>query len=524
MQHEHRCAVADAVLRDDKSQISTPDFALRREHLHSATLLTAARQRPGQLGTVLSMGSGMRVVVIGAGPIGLAAAAMFARAGAETVIFDRDPQPAPTDVEEAWNNWKRPGVAQFRQAHLLLPLGRSTLDRRLPGAVSTLRSEGAYTVNPAMHPPPGISDWETTDDDMRHEIVNARRPVIEAAIARAAEAESNLEIRRGVGIDSLVAGPAAGDGIAHVAGVRTTDGDVLTTDLVVDAMGRRSRMPDFLEEMGARRPVEETEDSRFAYYTQFYRRDNGLPEDFSPGLHPKGSISLLVIPADNGTWSVTVYTSSSDRPLRALRDPAVHRRVVAAHRGFESWVSGEPDGDIDVMAGVVDRQRSFVDEDGPFATGVIPIGDAWACTNPSLGRGISLGLLQASLSVDAAMANADDPGSLIDACHRANSEQMDPWHRATLQRDRARVAEMEAIIAGADPEPPSPFERGLYAASGADGGVFRRLLEVSGLFMTDSEAFGDDAIRTSILEAAADLPPPVATGLPRERLLELVAS
>ena len=469
------------------------------------------------------MSAGLRVVVVGAGPVGLATGAMFADAGADTIVFERDPDTPRSDTEDTWHNWRRPGVAQFRQAHLLLPLGRWILDHRLPSAVSIMRSADAYVVNRAHHPPPSLSDWQPSDDDARHEVVNARRPVIESSIAEAAAAYPNLEIRRGVGVDSLVLGQASTSGVPHVSGVRTTEGDIVTTDLVVDAMGRRSRMPDLIEEIGARRPAEENEDSRFAYYTQFYRRGpNGLPDEFSPGLQPKGSISLLVIPADNDTWSVTVYTTSSDRPMRKLKDPRVHRQVVAAHPGFESWVDGEPDGDIDVMAGVVDRRRSFVDEHGPVVTGVIPVGDAWACTNPSLGRGMSLGLMQASLNVDAVLAHSDDPLSLVEACNSVNRERMDPWHRETLLRDRKRVAEMEAIIAGAEPEPPTPFESGLYAAAGQDAAVFRRLLEVTGLFMTDSEAFGDEAIMASVHQAAAELPPPSATGLPREELLELV--
>jgi hypothetical protein len=29
----------------------------------------------------------------------------------------------------------------------------------------------------------------------------------------------------------------------------------------------------------------------------------------------------------------------------------------------------------------------------PVATGIVSVGDAWACTNPSLGRGITMGLM-----------------------------------------------------------------------------------------------------------------------------------
>ena len=48
------------------------------------------------------------------------------------------------------------------------------------------------------------------------------------------------------------------------------------------------------------------------------------------------------------------------------------------------------------MAKIEDRQRTFVIDGVPVATGVIPLADAWACTNPSLGRGISMGMLHAA--------------------------------------------------------------------------------------------------------------------------------
>jgi hypothetical protein len=65
-----------------------------------------------------------------------------------------------------------------------------------------------------------------------------------------------VEVRRGVAIAGLTAGPSARTGIPHVTGVRTKDGEVVTADLVVDMTGRRSALPGWLEGVGARRPDE----------------------------------------------------------------------------------------------------------------------------------------------------------------------------------------------------------------------------------------------------------------------------
>jgi hypothetical protein len=64
--------------------------------------------------------------------------------------------------------------------------------------------------------------------------------------------------------------------------------------------------------------------------------------------------------------------------------------------GTHSGLNGEPITDVLSMAGISDRYRRFVLDGVPVATGIISVGDSWACTNPSLGRGITLGLLHHS--------------------------------------------------------------------------------------------------------------------------------
>ena len=59
------------------------------------------------------------------------------------------------------------------------------------------------------------------------------------------------------------------------------------------------------------------------------------------------------------------------------------------------------------MAKIEDRIRSLVVDGRPVATGVLTVGDSWACTNPSVGRGISIGMLHAVALRDTLHARAD---------------------------------------------------------------------------------------------------------------------
>jgi hypothetical protein len=101
---------------------------------------------------------------------------------------------------------------------------------------------------------------------------------------------------------------------------------------VVDAMGRRSPLPAWLTEAGAGPLHEEAEDCGFIYYTRFFRSaDRSCPEPRTPTLvTPLGSLSILTLPSDRETWSVTFFVSSGDRPLKRLRDAKLGTAAVAA--------------------------------------------------------------------------------------------------------------------------------------------------------------------------------------------------
>ena len=94
--------------------------------------------------------------------------------------------------------------------------------------------------------------------------------------------------------------------------MRTTTGERVAGDLVVDAMGRRSRAAGWLADAGARPVHEETEDAGFVYYTRYFRGRDAARADRPAAHGDAASISVLTLPGDNDTWSVTVYIASGD--------------------------------------------------------------------------------------------------------------------------------------------------------------------------------------------------------------------
>jgi 2-polyprenyl-6-methoxyphenol hydroxylase-like FAD-dependent oxidoreductase len=466
-----------------------------------------------------------RIVLAGGGICGSAAALMLARDGHDVVVLDRDPAPVPADVEAAWS-WSRRSVAQFRIAHLMLPGGHQVVRRELPDVAARLLAAGGLRWNPVEDALPAIPGATARDDDDRFTAVTARRPSIEWAFASTLDEEPHVDVRRGVALEGFVTGPDVVDGAPHVIGVRTTAGEEVVGDLVVDATGRRSATVDWLAALGARAPIEVSEDLGFTYTGRFWRSPDGtVPEARAAGLSPCGSISLLTIPSDNGTWSTTIYTASDDAPLRAVRDPATFERVWRAFPDHAHWLDGAPISDVTSMSGTVDRSRRFVVDGRPVATGVLTIADAHACTNPSIGRGMTLGLLHTVVMRDAVRAHLDDPAALALAFDAATEAEIHPWHAATADLDRARMVELRAAIDGVtvEPSPEAAIAGALAAAVRTDEDALRWFSEMLACLALPAEVMSRPGVFERVLELALDPQPSAPYGPDRRQLLELLA-
>jgi 2-polyprenyl-6-methoxyphenol hydroxylase-like FAD-dependent oxidoreductase len=455
-----------------------------------------------------------RIVVLGAGVCGLAAALMLRRDGHDVTLLERDPAPVPASTEDACERWERAGVTQFRQAHFLQPLGRSVLDEELPDVRDALLAAGAVRFDPLRLMPPWIADRRPRPGDERFVTITARRPVIEHTLARVAQEE--LDVRRGVEVERLVS-----NGVPRIAGVRTATGESLLADLVVDAMGRRSRLPAWLADAGACSMHEESERSGFLYYTRFFRGER--PRLLGPLLMPVGTISLLTLPGDGDTWSVTVLGAAGDRPLKRLRKVEAWTAVVRACPLQAHWLEGEPITEVLGMGAVVDRYRRLVADRGPAASGVALLGDSYACTNPSLGRGMALGLRHAQLLRDT--LREEEPRRFAEAWDAATEAELTPWYRNAVQHDRERLREIDALRQGL--ERPRPAGRqaavraALMPAAMCDPDVLRAML-AERCCLGSPTALDEPELAERVLELARDAEPAPLVGPDRKQLLALL--
>jgi hypothetical protein len=205
----------------------------------------------------------------------------------------------------------------------------------------------------------------------------------------------------------------------------------------------------------------------------------------------------------------------------------VWSRIIAGFPLIAHWQDGEAISGVDVMAKIEDRHRAYVVEGFPVATGVVAIADSWACTNPSVGRGASIGMLHATVLRDVLRAHAlDDRVGFVQAFDAATRESVEGYYRDTLSFDRHRLAEIEAQMAGAVYDPDDPgwrLGRALETAASVDPECLRAMLDVISVLGRSAEVLARPGMTDRVLASTGAGGGAPAPGPTRAELLAIVA-
>jgi 2-polyprenyl-6-methoxyphenol hydroxylase-like FAD-dependent oxidoreductase len=327
-----------------------------------------------------------RAVVLGGSVAGLLAARVLSDHAAEVVVIERD-DPDVTGV--------RPGVPQATQVHVLLDGGRVQLDRWFPGFSQEMVDAGAVlstdgTVDMYLD---GVRKVPAPD-----EILSSSRTFLETHLRARALALPNVRLVR-ARARGLMFTPD------RVTGARyTADGDPedritdLPADLVVDAMGRSSRLSDWLEEAGWPRPPLRRIGIDLGYATaNFSRTDDTVDVTtvhaaVQPGGGRRPGVSVLTAVEDH-RWSILLSGFAADRPTGDPEDFRARCRELPPI--FAQVADGCPlIGPVQTYRQADSRRRDF--HAVPLPGGIIAVGDAVASFNPVYGQGMSSAALHAS--------------------------------------------------------------------------------------------------------------------------------
>ena len=434
---------------------------------------------------------------------GLLAAKVLSGHYEEVVIIERD------EFQERPAN--RPGVPQDHHPHRLQDLGKGILEALFPGWREDLLAQGAYErEGKEMHliSPLAALQFPYEKDE------GCSRPLLEWVIRRRVAAEPRIQVLQGHVAVSLLT-KKAGSKLA-VSGVevrkqRSGGSRDLEAALVVDASGRYTRLPEWLEELGFGKPVAEILHTRLAYSTRYYRIPDSLKDRYSTVLI-EGDPSLaegsgVFSPIEGGVAETTIYGAGGHYPPV---DPERYERAAAKliHPMLAEIIAQlEPVGNPRGFR-VSECRLNQYGEMPEWPSGLLAIGDSVCNFDPIYGQGISV-----------AAAEAMEMGKAL----RKAAKENGPIREHELQRRFGRIIlpAWWTIVVADLRWPGVTYEgslsgRGIrfcqeyldivrrQALQGGDMELFGLLMGVQGLDAPPSSLFGEEAVRMVVSRSKQD--------------------
>lgn len=348
---------------------------------------------------------GRHAIVIGASMGGLLAARALADYYDEVTVLERD------DLTDA--NEPRKGVPQGRHAHGLLARGREVLEQLFPGFSEEMVGQGAIfgdVVDEVLWFNHGVY-LNNTPSRLQGLLIS--RPMLENSVRRRVLQLPNIRLR----LQSDAAQPAFDRAGNRVIGVRVDarDGsggaaEQLAADFVVDASGRGSHSPAWLDAEGYGRPREESIQVNIGYTTRLYRR---RPEHLGGKLaavlaacRPDWRVGAILAQEDN-RWIVTLGGYFGDYAPADGVDFIEFARSLQKPEIFEVIRGAEPLTPPTTYQFNANLRRHY-EELTRFPQGYLAFGDALCSFNPIYGQGMTVAGMEALALHDCLAAGPQD--------------------------------------------------------------------------------------------------------------------
>lgn len=369
-------------------------------------------------------------VVIGGSLAGLLSARVLSDYFSRVTVVERDVYPEAIEA--------RRGVPQSHHLHALLQRGKQILEQFFPGLSEELVADGAPVVDVANDvawlTPAG---WGVRFPS-NMAAISFSRSLLDWHVRRRVRQIPNVAFIEGCDVEGLVAEAGTVRGVA----LRSDEdgGHVLPADFVVDASGRRSRAPKWLESLGYDAPPETVINARLGYASRLFRGvgsfkigalDTGAACTFIQAAPPHHKRGGIIFPIENGLWILTIVGGDADYPpsdeagflefVRSLRSPIIYDAVKNA----------EPVTPVHTYRATENRRRHY-EQLKRLPERFVVIGDAACAFNPVYGQGMSTAAIGAeALASLLAVRRGDLKGFASQFQRELARRNSAPWTMAT---------------------------------------------------------------------------------------------
>lgn len=329
-------------------------------------------------------------VVIGGSIAGLLAARVLADYFPKVTIIESDNLPLQPHA--------RKGVPQSVQPHVLFAKGYRILEELFPGIGDELRQAGALPIDWARefyHYSHG--GWNAIAKTPSEVVsLTCSRPLLEWSIRRRLGQLANVDFIDGKRVTGLVC-----DRTHQITGVSLQSSlgspvEKFPAAFVVDASGRRSQAPKWLQSQGFTPPPETIINPFLGYATRRYRplkRQTEWKVMLVSQSPPHNTRLGYLAQIENGEWIATLGGYGRDYPPLDERGFLEFARSLSSPKFYEAIKDAEPVSPIYAHRATANRLRHYDKIELPH--NFVVIGDAVCALCPVYGQGMTVSALSA---------------------------------------------------------------------------------------------------------------------------------
>ncbi|MEU5879205.1 FAD-dependent monooxygenase [Spirillospora sp. NPDC047279] len=425
------------------------------------------------------------VVVIGGSMAGLLAARVLSDHFDRVTLVERDRFP---DAAAS-----RPGLGQARHLHVFWSRGLEIAEELFPGLEDELRTAGVPEIRvPAdllwMTP----AGWRRRFESTR--LMTLSRDLLDFTIRSRLAKDERVKVIDGREAIDLVADNGRVTGLRTRERGTTEPGETLTADLVIDATGRSSKTPEWLEQLGFPAARRTLIDPQLGYASRNY----AIPDGFDPGwkalylqARAPGTRTGALFPQEGGRWIVSLFGVGRDFPptdedgflefAKSLRSPVLYEAIREA----------EPLTPI-VSYRRTSNVRHHYERMSRWPERLMTIGDSLCAFNPLYGQGMSVAA-KSALTLDACLRDGGDLDGLARRFHRrVVKNAAGPWLVAT--GEDLRYDTTEGGSAGLQTRILNRYVDRVQALANVDQRVCDRLISVLSLHAQPQSLFMPDVV------------------------------